>query len=325
MDTWDVVVVGAGVCGLTIAHTLSEQGRSVVLLDKGSRPGGRLASRPLGGVLMNTSVDTVRVRDVGVMHEISRRTGATFTPTPVLPAGVESPVLPAGDSTWVLDRPTGQVAALWAAGTTVQHTYVTHIEMPGSGVFHVRPHGTGDPILAAAVVVTAPVPQSREILLHSAIPIRADLANVAYEQRIMLLCVVDGPEPDETVLDESKMIDLIRLRHREENGLVWLELFATALWSSTMFLQDSTFTHSAMLVELRRLYPGARVMNSQLKQWRYANPRRSVTDATFEQSTKHPGIYVAGDGFGPVFGHPSGVENAVRSGLDVSRALLLPR
>ncbi len=323
MDTWDVVVVGAGACGLTIAHTLGEAGRSVVLLDKGSRPGGRLASRPLGGVLMNSSVDTIRVGDTAVMREISRRTGAVFSPTPADADGPSG--VPVRDSTWVLDRPTSEIATRWAAGTTVQHTYVTHVETPGPGRFHVRPHGTGDPILAAAVVLTAPVPQSREILLHSAVPVRREIDDVLYEQRIVLLCVVDGPDPEATVLNESLVVDMIRVRHREENGLVWLELFGTAQWSQIMWPYDPDHTHSALLVELRRLYPGARVMNSLVKRWRYANTRHSVKSATFEHCTNAPGIYVAGDGFGLVHPHPSGVENAVRSGLDVSRALLAAR
>lgn len=320
MDTWDVVVIGAGVCGLTVAHTLSEQGKSVVLLDKGSRAGGRLASRSLGGVLMNTSVDTVRLSDPAVMTEISLRTGAQFRPTPAEPESDGSAGSPPGDWTWVLESPAAEVAERWAVGTTIQHTYVTHVDAIESGLYPVRPHGTGDPIRAAAVVLTAPAPQSSEILLHSAIDLTATLDTVAYEQRVVLLCVLDGPSPEEAVLNESTVVDLIRIRHRE--GLVWMELLGSARWSQSMFLKDTNYTHSAMLVELRRLYPGARVMNSEIKRWRYADAHRAVTDATFALSSHHPGIYVAGDGFGPVYEHPSGIENAVRSGLDVAHALM---
>jgi renalase len=43
--TSKVVVVGAGLSGLVCAQALSDQGFDVVVVDKGRRPGGRLASR----------------------------------------------------------------------------------------------------------------------------------------------------------------------------------------------------------------------------------------------------------------------------------------
>jgi predicted NAD/FAD-dependent oxidoreductase len=50
----DVAIVGAGVCGLTAARILQDAGLRVCLVDKASRPGGRLSSRNLGGVEVNT-------------------------------------------------------------------------------------------------------------------------------------------------------------------------------------------------------------------------------------------------------------------------------
>lgn len=313
MQTWDVVVVGAGVCGLTIAHTLKARGQSVLLLDKGSRPGGRLASRPLGGMLLNTSVASVTTYDDDVIAEIGRRTGAKFTRV----ASSD------WDSQWVFTEPAGDIATTWAAGAVVQRTFVTHLDVQDNGLIHVVPHGTGDPIAAEQVVLTAPMPQSAEILRLSGVDVTPPLAAVAYERRDVLLCVVVGPEKSEHFLDESAVIDLIRMRHRDDTGLVWLELFANSQWSAMNANVDANFAHALLLHELRRLYPGARVMNSDLKRWRYSNARYTVPNFTFDADQGAPGIYLAGDAFGLErdVEHPTGLARAVRSGLDVAAAL----
>jgi predicted NAD/FAD-dependent oxidoreductase len=47
--TTDVLVVGAGMAGLTAAAELQRAGRRVLVLDEGRGVGGRLASRRIGG------------------------------------------------------------------------------------------------------------------------------------------------------------------------------------------------------------------------------------------------------------------------------------
>ncbi|HRA66197.1 MAG TPA: NAD(P)-binding protein, partial [Caldilinea sp.] len=44
----DVVIVGAGLCGLMAGAVLAERGLRLVLLDKGRSVGGRLATRRIG-------------------------------------------------------------------------------------------------------------------------------------------------------------------------------------------------------------------------------------------------------------------------------------
>ena len=320
METWDVVVVGSGVCGLTISHALREHGQSVLLLDKGSRPGGRVASRPLGGMLLNVSVANVLADDDEVIAEITRRTGAIFPPATAESGG--GPVAGSALREWNFVQPAGDIAALWALGAVIQRTFVTHIDVQANGLLHVVPHGTGDPIAAEQVVLTAPLPQSSEILRLSGFDVTASLAGVTYERRDVLLCVVVGPEEDEHFLDESTVIDLIRLRHRDDTGLIWLELFANSQWSAINASVDANFAQALLLHELCRLYPGARVMNSELKRWRYSNARSTVPNSTFDAHQGAPGIFVAGDGFGPVLeDQPTGIMRAVRSGLDVAAAL----
>ncbi|MEU5302570.1 FAD-dependent oxidoreductase, partial [Streptomyces noursei] len=47
--TYDAVVVGAGFAGITAARDLADRGRSVVLLEAGTRIGGRTYTRPFTG------------------------------------------------------------------------------------------------------------------------------------------------------------------------------------------------------------------------------------------------------------------------------------
>jgi renalase len=50
MELFDVVVVGAGVAGLSCARALMDRGQSVVVLDRSGRVGGRCSSKPAGAL-----------------------------------------------------------------------------------------------------------------------------------------------------------------------------------------------------------------------------------------------------------------------------------
>jgi len=52
-DSLDVLIMGAGMAGLTTARALVEAGCRVRVVDKGKAPGGRLASRRMGGATLD--------------------------------------------------------------------------------------------------------------------------------------------------------------------------------------------------------------------------------------------------------------------------------
>ena len=67
------VIVGAGIAGMACARALAEAGTPVRLLDRGRRPGGRMASRTLSG----------RATDLGASY----LTAAEGSPFAVVVAG----------------------------------------------------------------------------------------------------------------------------------------------------------------------------------------------------------------------------------------------
>ncbi|MBU6330123.1 MAG: protoporphyrinogen oxidase [Acidobacteria bacterium] len=61
-DDDTIVVIGAGITGLTAAHTLSAQGRRVTLLDAADRVGGRILSSPFAGHMVDCGADAFLAR-----------------------------------------------------------------------------------------------------------------------------------------------------------------------------------------------------------------------------------------------------------------------
>ncbi|MEZ4424553.1 MAG: protoporphyrinogen oxidase [Gemmatimonadota bacterium] len=77
MDT-DVVVLGAGISGLSCARRLRASGADVVLLEAGERPGGPIATeRTPEGFLIEHGPQTVRVADPDLLAELDGLGGDT--------------------------------------------------------------------------------------------------------------------------------------------------------------------------------------------------------------------------------------------------------
>lgn len=65
-DVFDVVVVGAGVAGLAVAHDLAASGRSVMVLEGDDRVGGLLRRGSVGGVAVDVGAEAFALRTTGV-------------------------------------------------------------------------------------------------------------------------------------------------------------------------------------------------------------------------------------------------------------------
>ncbi|KZE91426.1 protoporphyrinogen/coproporphyrinogen oxidase [Microbacterium sp. TNHR37B] len=67
----DLVVVGAGIAGLTVAQEVARAGHRVVVLDAGEKPGGLLRARELAGVAIDVGAESFATRTSGVADLIA--------------------------------------------------------------------------------------------------------------------------------------------------------------------------------------------------------------------------------------------------------------
>ncbi|WP_339303732.1 FAD-dependent oxidoreductase [Paenibacillus sp. FSL R5-0519] len=76
---WDVVIVGAGIAGLTASIYLARAGQSVLLLDKGKHPGGRAISTEIAAARVNLGAHALSKSALPILKEVG------VTPTGSVP------------------------------------------------------------------------------------------------------------------------------------------------------------------------------------------------------------------------------------------------
>ena len=308
MEPWDVVVVGAGVSGLTLARLLEESGRRVLVLDKGRGPGGRVSSKTLEGSLLDTAANDVVCDDREVMDLLTRFAGAKWEGKPQQ-----------SEYRWEFAEPARQIMQGFAGTIPIQHTFVSHLVQERTDRIGLIRHGFGEPLWAKRVVLTAPVPQSQAIIAHSDFVLDYDLDAVEYTKRQVLLAVFDGDGhmPDSTW--STDMIDFVRFRPRPD-GLLGVEAFASEAWSEATWDQDATISQGRLLLEMGSLFDNARVWGSAVMRWRYATPRTPHPEF-FWSHPEITGLHMAGDAFGAGEQVTGGVSRAARSALELANTL----
>ncbi|WP_310831689.1 phytoene desaturase family protein [Paenibacillus pedocola] len=66
----DVIIIGAGIAGLTASIYLAQAGRSVLLLDKGAHPGGRAASTEMSFARVNLGAHALFKSALPILQEV---------------------------------------------------------------------------------------------------------------------------------------------------------------------------------------------------------------------------------------------------------------
>lgn len=322
MET-DVVIVGAGLAGLTAARGLVAAGRSVVLFDKGRRAGGRCATKTVGGATLDTGAQFFTVRS-RVFADLVAGWTAEGCPIRVWSDGfaraqtIADPPESAqaradGHPRYSVRGGMNRLAAHLARDLDVRtSTRVIGIR-PGAGGWHVE----GPDMQAAAVVLTPPLPQTLALLGNGGVEQPAQLRDQDYEPCLALLLALDRaprlPAPGGVQFAGGPIAWLGDSVAKGAGSAPAVTVHASASWSETFFDAAPEVVTEALLAMVTPWLAGARPMATVVFRWRYSKPRRPADVGALLLG---PGLVVAGDALAG-----SRVEGAVSAGLASQRLL----
>jgi predicted NAD/FAD-dependent oxidoreductase len=298
-----IVVVGAGLAGLTAARQLIEAGRAVVVLERGPWVGGRLRTQELDGARIDFGAQFFTVRSSSFAAMVSRWLAGEVAYEWC--RGFDDP--PDGYPRYA---GRGGMATLALA----RQQAVSSIR-PGSEGWAVElADGTAMP--AAAVILTPPVPESRTLLAVE-VP---QLDVVAYEPTLAVGVVLEGspavPPPGAVQLSDGPFSFVADNQAKGVSSKLALTLHATGEVSRRWWNTDDAVALDALLRQGRRwLGPDPRVLSARLIRWPYARPTSLYPSPCLVIDEMAPLVF-AGD----AFGQPR-VEGAVLSGQAAASAV----
>lgn len=296
-----VLVVGAGVAGLTVAHALAPDA-GVIVLDKADRPGGRVAAREQRGTRLATGPTRTRLGADDASARMLAGWGAT----------VEGGVATFADPWALTDRAAADVA--------VERGLVTAVRGDGSGASVELEASRSRP--ADAVVVTAPVPQALGLLSRGGLPTPADADRVRYHPQDVLLVTLSRP-----VELPAARLPFARWHAgdgRDDRATATVVAHADVATMPASSDQDATTVQAVLLAALVAHLGDVEVRSSTLKRWRYAAVASGADVSGGAGCLRVPGapVWLAGDGVAAAPGPAdAGVAAAVRSGLATAAAV----
>lgn len=305
----DCIIIGAGLAGLAGARELSEAGLQVLVLDKGRRAGGRMASRHFEGAQFDYGAQFFSVRDPEFRRFVDGWLGTALA-VPWFER----------DGSMRYCSPLGMNAIpQFLADSLRIECQVTVSSVRRDGKIWRVITDSGVVYSAESVILTAPMPQSLGLLSGEVEAAKA-LSVIEYHRCLAILAVLEGqsgiPEPGflRVAVEPLQSLSDNRIKGLDADvtGVTILACPAYSLeqWESSKESVAETLLAAA-----------APWLASPVRHWRYHRWRYSQPIQTF------PELFYAVDGAPPLvfagdaFGGPR-VEGAYLSGLAAARWLL---
>lgn len=324
---FSIGIVGAGLSGLVAAEQLALSGHRVLVTERGSSPGGRLATRRMGAAYVDHGAQFFTVRSDRFRADVDAwiEAGAIAEWCQGFDEVDGFPRYRAEGGMSALARHLADRAI--RAGATIATKVQTIAIIPGATDWTMtHDHWVREPDEVDAVLLTAPVPQSLALLAAGGVkPADPALAEIAYHRCIALLATVDPqatprlPEAGATQQPDDPAFSFIAENRRKGISPVPALTFHTAhalsaeLWDTPdNDIKTRLLPSAAAAVGLE---PGD-FADVQLKKWRFTGPVTPWPERFAVAAERPRPVLLAGD----AFGGPK-VEGAFLSGVAAAAAI----
>jgi predicted NAD/FAD-dependent oxidoreductase len=339
VDLCDVIVLGAGVAGLSLARQLTAQGRKVRIIEKSRGVGGRCATRRVNGLPVDHGLPLLHGRSSIFAETLAAMTDAQLIADwPIHRRGPGTPCQPQGFDSQSYRLAIGEgvsaFAKFLARGLKIQlNTAIERIRWE-EGCVRLFDQQQREYHAHGAVVLSCPVPQALELLQPLAalskemsdvlrvlsrvhmVPCLTLLAGYEARPPLPWQLYLPGPEhPLHSIIEDSSK------RPREDDEPKVFVLQAKPRFSRK-HLEEPPERWSALLLQdaAELLGPWIRQpLWHQCHVWRYARvqPCAELSRSILLTGQGGPLLGLCGDAF-----HPArGVEGAFLSGIELAQRL----
>lgn len=318
--TTDILIIGAGLAGLSAANDLQQAGHQVLVVDKGRGLGGRLAGRRIGDATFDHGAQFMTAREPRFKAAV-----ADWIAAGVAEQWYSSyPGQPNGHPRYRGVPTMTAVAKHLAIGLDIMRaTRVVTVSRQQTG--WLAELDNGNRVSADKLLITSPVPQTLELLEGINIPADkyARLEHIEYESCIAVMAILDGPTaieaPGAIALEEGPIAWISDNVQKGVSTVPAVTIHGSGEFSAEHIDHDRTQIGQQLIDAAAQYLGSAQVTEYQVHGWRYSKP--SIVDPDpcllLSHGTDLPPLAVAGDAFaGPRF------EGAVQSGWAAAKMLM---
>lgn len=285
-----ILIIGAGISGITLASKLVQEGRTCTLLEKSAGLGGRLATRRHESGKWDHGLPFVFEKQVP-REDWTVWSSLTNSVSNFEPKRFISP-----------DGFTSIPKHLARNLTVIKNTRIIKIILNGTKPNWILLDELGRTFEGDILVLTCPVPQSLELLeksdLLDSCGVKDSLSKITYRPHLVVLGVSQVPLPN---IFESSIGSPIELL--VENGLKgikesrnYLTCYLDEDFSRSEFENPDGVTLDMFRATLQKK-ANLSFRHLELKKWRYSRVKQFLTEPYLMGHCPAP-IYFTGDGFG---------------------------
>ena len=304
----DILIIGAGISGITLARKLTAAGRQCIVLDKGRGVGGRMSTRRRDDVRFDHGAQFITVRDQRVQEMFDD----------LITQGIVREWFRADDTPrYCGTQGMSRIVSALAEGCDVR-TGIEAQSLSHDGTVWSVACANGNVFTATTVVSSAPVPQTLGLVDNGDVQlggqVRTQLEAIVYERCIAALVTCTSPCDVRSISHP----DVAYIGDNLDKGISPLPAYtihATPEFSERMWdaNRNEVARCLAQCVFGKDLVG---VSDIDVHGWKFSRPI-TISSATCIHALEHPSLVLIGD----AFGGPR-VEGAIISALDAAELIL---